>query len=275
MSAPGATYDSSAHPPAPLAELAAVWRYRDLVLQLVSRDIKTRYKRSLLGVAWTMVNPLLTMTVLAIVFGQIFRVETHNYPAYLLSGVLVWNFFAQSTSAAMHQLVSGGSLFRRIYVPRTVFTLAAVGTGLVNFVVALVPLVVIMAVTGAPFTPALIWVLVVAVPVVAIFTLGVALLLSTLSITFPDVIEMYVIVLNAWFFLTPVMYPLSIVPDSWVPLVVANPMFYFVASFRTPVQDGAIPDVSVALISVAAALTSLVIGWLAFTSRADRIAYRV
>jgi ABC-type polysaccharide/polyol phosphate export permease len=267
-------YDSDARPPAPIEELIAVWRFRDLLVQLVSRDIKTRYKRSVLGVGWTMINPLLTMTVLTIVFGQIFRIQTTNYPAYLLSGVLVWNFFAQSTTVAMHQLMSGGSLFHRVYVPRTIFTIAAIGTGVVNLLLALVPLAVIMVFTGAPFGPALLWLLA-AIPLVAVFALGVGLLISTLSISFPDVIEIYAVLLNAWFFLTPVMYPVSIIPESYIPLVVANPMYYLVTTFRSPVHDGQAPDPAVLTMSLIVAFASLAIGWISFTARADRIAYRI
>ncbi len=267
-------YDSATRRLAPIDELMSAVRYRDLIGQLIARDIRTRYKRSILGVAWTMVNPLVTMVVLTIVFGQIFRIEVGNYPAYLLSGVLVWNFFSQSTTAALHQLMWGGALFHRVYVPRTIFTVAAIGTGVVNLLLALVPLAVIVALTGGLFTPALLW-LVVVVPLLAMFALGIALLVSTLSISFPDVIEMYAVVLNAWFFLTPVMYPVTIVPDQYLPLVMANPMFYLVSSFRIPIHDGLTPDPAVMGAAVLAATVSLLIGWIAFTSRADRIAYRI
>lgn len=272
LSAAGALYDSAARPPAAVEELIAVVRYRDLIGQLMARDIKTRYKRSVLGIAWTMVSPLLTMTVLTIVFGQLFQVHTSNYPAYLLSGVLLWNYFAQTTTGAMHQLMWGGSLFHRAYVPRTVITIAAVGTGVVNLLLALVPLAIIMAFTGAAFSFALIWILP-AIAINAVFALGISLLLSTLSISFADVIEMYVVVLNAWFFLTPVMYPVSIVPSAYVPFVVANPMYYLLALFRAPIHEAAAPDPVVVAVALIAALASLVVGWITFTSRADRIAY--
>jgi ABC-2 type transport system permease protein len=267
-------YDSDARAPAPVEELLAAWRYRDLLSQLILRDLKTRYKRSVLGVGWTMLNPLLTMTVMTIVFGQLFRIDTKNYPAYLLSGVLVWNFFAQSTTAAMLQLLAGSSLVHRVYIPRTIFTLAAIGTGVVNLLLALIPLAVIMAFTGSTFDISLLWIIVI-LPLIAGFALGIGLLMSTLSVSFPDVVEMYAVLLNVWFFLTPVMYPLSIVPQSYLPLVVANPMFYFVSAFRAPVHDGQPPDPSLLALCFILTLTSLTVGWILFTSRADRIAYRI
>ena len=271
---PRPLYDSEARPPAPIEELLSAWRYRDLLAQLIARDIKTRYKRSVLGVGWTMLNPLLTMTVMTVVFGQLFRIETKNYPAYLLSGVLIWNFFSQTTTAAMQQLMSGGSLFHRVYVPRTIFKLAAVGTGVVNLLLALVPLAVIMAFTGSTFGLPLLW-LVLLIPLIAGFALGIGLIMSTLSVSFPDVIEMYAVLLNVWFFLTPVMYPITIVPDSYRPLVIANPMFYLITAFRSPIHDAAPPDPAFLAMSLIVTIVSLAVGWVLFTSRADRIAYRV
>lgn len=242
-------------------------------MQLVSRDIKTRYKRSVLGVGWTMINPLLTMIVLVVVFGQLFAVQTPNYPAYLLSGVLVWNFFSQTTNASMSQLLWSGSLLRRGYLPRAIFSIAAMGTGVVNLLLALVPLAAIMVATGVQFTPALLWVII-AVPLLTIFSLGLALLVSTLSMSFHDVIEMYSVLMTAWFFLTPVHYPLTIIPEAYRGIVVGNPMFYLLTLFRTPIQHGTGPEPAIIGISIVAAFASLIIGWIAFTSRADRIAYR-
>src|SRR5262249_10619686 len=128
-------------------ELLELWRYRDLVVQLVRRDVVARYKRSLLGIAWTMLNPLGTMIVLTMVFSHVFGASP-AYAAYVLSGLLAWNFFAQTTLAAMRQLVWGATLLHRIYVPRTVFAVTAVGTGLVNLVLCLVPLSIVVVVTG-------------------------------------------------------------------------------------------------------------------------------
>src|SRR5919204_3951392 len=125
-------YDSSRLPAAFLRELYELIRYRDLVVQLVSRDIRTRYKRSVLGIGWTLLNPLLMMAVLTLVFSEIFRANISHYAVYLLSAQLVWNFFAQSTTQAMGHLTWGGVLLTKIYLPRTVFAVSQIGTGLVN-----------------------------------------------------------------------------------------------------------------------------------------------
>ncbi len=126
-------YDSQKRGNLALAELYEVLNYRYLIFQLIRRDIVTRYKRSVLGIAWTLLNPLGMMLVLTVVFSQIFKVGTiYGYPAFVLTGLLTWIFFAQTTTAAMINLVWGGGLLNRIYIPRASFGLAAIGTGLVN-----------------------------------------------------------------------------------------------------------------------------------------------
>ncbi len=267
-------YDSARRPPAFWEELAALWAYRDLVGQLVARDVKVRYKRSVLGVAWTMLNPLLMMVVLTLVFSHLFRWDLPNYPVYLLSGTLLWNFFAQTTTLGMQQLVWGGALLHRIYVPRTVFAVSALGTGLVNLALALIPLSLIMLVTGAPFRPALVFVPI-AVVQAALFTLGVSLLLSSVAVAFPDIIEMYQVILTAWYFLTPVFYPAKIFPAQYALWLKINPMHHLVAAFRGPIYEGALPSVESMAASTALALAVLAVGWLAFTAHADRMVYRL
>jgi ABC-type polysaccharide/polyol phosphate export permease len=121
-------YDSAKRGSAALEEWHEVLRYRYLIMQFVRRDILTRYKRSVLGIAWTMLNPLGIMIVMTIVFSQAFGINQKGYAAYVLNGLIAWNFFAQSTNAATLHLVWGGSLIKRIYIPRTSFAISATGT---------------------------------------------------------------------------------------------------------------------------------------------------
>ena len=267
-------YDSVRRAPAMFVELVEVWRYRNLVIQLVRRDIVTRYKRSVLGVAWTMLNPLGMMLVLTIAFSQVFG-QTRAYAAYLLIGLLAWNFFAQATMAAMRQLVWGGSLIQRIYIPKPLFAISAIGTGLVNLVLSLVPLAIVILVTGLVPQPAALF-LPVSIFLLAVFTLGVGLLLSAVAAYFPDVAEMYEIVLTAWMYLTPIIYPETIIPESfrwW--FLNLNPMYHFVKLFRLSLYDGSWPSVERTAVAAILAFFALVIGWLVFTKRADDFAYRI
>jgi ABC-type polysaccharide/polyol phosphate export permease len=255
-------------------ELIEAWRYRDLVVQLVRRDIVARYKRSVLGVAWTMLNPLGMMLVLTVAFSQVFR-STPTYPAYLLIGQMAWTFFAQTTASAMRQLVWGGNLMHRIYIPRTLFAISAIGTGLVNLVLSLVPVAVVMLVTGLrPGLPVLF--LPVAILLLAAFALGVGLLLSTVAAYFSDVIDMYEVGLQAWMYLTPIIYPEEIIPASlrwW--LFNLNPMYHLIKLFRQPLYYGVWPSPTRLAAAGAVAATGLALGWIVFTRKADELAYRI
>ena len=138
-------YDAKKHPLKPFEELKQVYKYRFLISQLLRRDIVTRYKRSVLGIAWTMLNPLGTMIVLSIAFSQVFKM-TEGYPAFVLSGLMAWNFFSQASNASMVNLVWGGGLLKRIYMPRTAFALSAIGTAMVNLILSVIPMFIVMLV---------------------------------------------------------------------------------------------------------------------------------
>ncbi len=267
-------YDSSRRGPLAISEFIELVRYRNLIWQLIKRDVLTRYKRSVLGVAWTMLNPLGMMVVLTLAFSQIFRFDVPNYPAFVLSGLLVWNFFSQTTVAAMNALVWGGGLFKRIYIPRATFAISSMGTGLVNLIFALVPLLLIMLVTGTPVRWSLLF-LPVPILLLILFSLGVGLVLSTIAVYFPDVAEMYQIVLTAWMYLTPVIYPASMLPENlkfWLELL--NPMYRIVVLFRLPIYDGRIPTWGETWPTILITLLLSGFGWYIFTKKSDEFAYR-
>jgi ABC-2 type transport system permease protein len=251
-----------------------VWRYRDLLTQLIERNIKVRYKRSVLGVAWTLLNPLLMMSILTLVFFNVFRVSLEHYPVYVLSALILWNFFAQTTTIAMNELVWGGDLFHRIYVPRTAFTLSAVGTGMVNLLLGLAPLTLIMVTTGVSLRPALV-VLPIAILLTAMFTLGVSLFLSMLAVYFTDVLDISQIVLTAWMYLTPIIYPKEIVPMQFQWLFNLNPMYHLLELFRTPIYAGVLPSLETLAAAGTSAVSALLVGWWLFARKADEFAYRV
>ncbi len=265
-------YDSSLQGFAPLIELKEIWRYRDLIFFLVRRDMTARYKRSVLGVAWTMLNPLGMMIVLSIVFSQLFH-AVESYPAYLLSGYIAWTFFAQSTNSAINSLVWGGDFFKRIYVPRSIFAIAAVGTGLVNLILSLIPLFLVMLVSGITLRWTIIF-LPIPMLFLSCFALAVGLLISTMGIYFPDVVEMYHVALLAWFYLTAVLYPVEIVPDRYRVFIDFNPAYHLVKFFRQPVYEGVIPSWENFLLAAGIAIIPLIIAFWIFVYKADEFAYR-
>jgi len=266
-------YDSAKRGSPALEELRGIFQYRDLIYQLVRRDIVTRYKRSVLGIAWTMLQPLGMMIVMTLVFSNVFH-SVEGYPSYILSGLIAWTFFSQTTTAAIHQIVWGGTLLHRIYLPRTSFAVSAIGTGVINLAISLVPLIAIMLITSRPIHWSILFVPV-AIILLAAFALGVGLILSTLAIYFPDVAEMYQIILVAWMYVTPIIYPEEILPEAyryWVTNL--NPMYHLVRIFRMPLYEGVLPGWPEMAIASGIAIITLVIGWLFFSKKADEFTYQ-
>ncbi len=261
-------YDSSRLGTPFFSEAKALWEYRHLVRELISRDVTVRYKRSVLGVVWTMLNPLLNMVALTVVFSVILRQGIEHFPVYFLGGMLFWNFFAQATGHAASLSVDAAETTRRIYVPRSVFVVAAVGVGLVNLILSIVPLLLIVAVTGHPFHATWLF-LPVAVLLGAMFCTGVGLVIFTLASRFVDVRETYMTLLTPWFFLTPIVYEPSLVPEQYRWLVRWNPMTYLVEVFRAPIYNGWLPGHNTLAFAVVAAIASLVLGWAFYASRIE------
>jgi len=247
---------------------------RDLVLALVARDLKVRYRRSAIGFAWTMLQPLLTMLVLTVVFSSIFRFDVANYPVYVLSGLLFWNFFQQGTVAAMSSLRGNAQLLQRLPVPRWIFPLATVLAGLVNLVLALLPLLAIVVLTGHPVRPSLLF-LPVAIVLLGAFTLGIALLVSPLAVFFADVVELIGVALMLLMYLTPVIYPMSILPESYRWLIRFNPMRSLLEVFRDPIYHGKLPPLPHLLVATALGVALLAIGVALFRRFSDRIPFHV
>jgi ABC-type polysaccharide/polyol phosphate export permease len=266
-------YDSAQLIPHALQELREAVNYRHLLYQLVRRDLLTRYKRSFLGVAWTMLSPLGMMLILSIVFSQLLG-QPKTYPAFILSGLMAWTFFSQSTTYAMSSLVWGGGLLQRIYVPRASFGISAVGSGIVNLVLSFIPLTIVMLAVGVPIRITAIF-LPVPLLLLACFSLGLGLAISTLAVYFPDVTEMYQIFLTAWMYLTPIIVPETIIPAKYQLLVHLNPMYYLVKLWRLPLYDGKWPTWGETWPAVIIAVGMLLVGWFVFTAKSDEFAYRV
>ena len=267
-------YDSAAPRSSFFDELRELWRYRDLLGLMVRHSIQTRYKRSALGVFWTLLNPLMNMAVFTVAFSSLFKSTLPHYSVYVLCGLIAWNFFTQTTQFAMTSVVWGGALLKRVYLPRTIFGVAAIGNGLVNLLLSLVPLLVIMLVIGHPIYPTW-WLVPLAVLLLAMFSLGVGLFLSALAVTFVDVVDMYQILVQAWFFLSAVMYPKQILPANLVWYLNLNPIYNLLTLFRTPIYQGLVPGPNTIAAAVLSAVVALLVGWWTFTRRADQIAYRI
>jgi ABC-type polysaccharide/polyol phosphate export permease len=264
-------YDSARRRPRWIEEAVNLWKYRGLVHELIIRDIKVRYKRSILGIVWTMLAPLLNMIALTLVFSAILRQAVANYPVYFMAGSIFWAYFSQTTTTAASQTMGSNELAKRMFVPRSVFIASAVGGGLVNLVLSLVPLILILLVTGFPFHAT--WAfLPVSIFIITLFTTGVSLLLFAVTSRFADVREMYTVIVQTWFFLTPIVYEPSIVPYKYRVALSLNPMYHLIQIFRKPIYDGVIPSATLLGASVAFSVVTLVTGWVFFCHRTDRMA---
>jgi len=235
-------------------------------VELVIRDIKVRYKRSVLGVGWTMLSPLLNMVALTLVFSAVLRQEISNYPVYFLTGSLCWTFFAQATSHAATLTIDALEITRRIYVPRSVFVASAIGVALVNLVLSLVPLLLIILATRFPIH--LMWVyLPIPILMTVAFTAGVGLFVFTMASRFSDVKETYLVLLSTWFFLTPVVYTPLIVPMKYRIFVKLNPMTHLVEMFRRPLYGGILPSRITFGLALLSSAVTLAVGWWFYASR--------
>jgi len=248
-----------------------LYRYRDLIRALVARDLKVRYRRSTIGFLWTMLHPLMMMLVLSFVFSHLFQSNLPNFPVYALAGIVFWNFFSQAIVASMNSLRGNAGLLTKLPVPKAVFPVATVLAGVVNLVCAILPLLLIMTVTGHPLAPSLA-LLPVAIVLAACFTLGAGLLLSPLAAFFHDTVEMVTILLTILMYLTPVFYPLSIVPEDLRWVVQANPVHWILDVFRLPIYDGVLPTFRTFVMAGAMALALLVVGAATFRATSHRIA---
>jgi len=267
-------YDSAQRGSLIVSEIRSLWQYRELVSQFIARNLKTRYKRSALGVLWTFLNPLFTMLVLTLVFSSIFRFQVEHYPVYLLSGLLVWNFFSGSTLAAMGEIIWSGSLLQRIYVPKLAFPVSAVGAETVNLLISTILLLVIALVLGVTLTSALLT-LPFALLILMVFSLGFGLLLSTAAVFFADLMPVYNVIVMIWMYGTPIFYPIEIIPEQFQGLFRLNPMYHMLALVREPLLHGVVAGWVSWLYCILAALVMLLLGAWVFAAKSNDYAYKV
>jgi ABC-2 type transport system permease protein len=267
-------YDSAAQRNRVANEVRELLRYRELVSNLVRRNVTARYKRSLLGVVWTLLDPLFTMIAMAIVFSAILAKSVPAYSVFLLSGIVIWNFFAQASTQAMMDFVYSGSLIVQVYMPKSVFAFSSIGTHLVNLGLACIPLFIIALVIGRPITPAVLF-LPVSLLLVAMFTLGTGLLVSSLAVFFADMINIFNLSIQLLMFLSGVFFSADTMPESLQRVIFLLPTYQMVNIFRYPIYEGRIPPAeSLAYFSLWA-VGMLVLGLVVFTRLSDEYAYRV
>jgi ABC-type polysaccharide/polyol phosphate export permease len=256
--------------PRPVADL---YRYRELVALLVGRDLKVRYKRSVLGMAWTLLNPILQTAVYTLVFSTIMKIGVPGFPVFLLAGLLPWTLLSVATTASAHSLLNNQGLIRKVAAPQAVYPLSVVSSKLVDLVFSLVPLAALAIVLGR--APGISWLfLVPAMLMAAAFTIGLSLVFSSLMVFFRDIRHLIDILFQVWFYLTPVIYPhefLEKLPYPWIRrLLELNPAAPIVRCFQAPIYEGRLPDASTVLLAAVFSTVSLACGFWFFISVQDR-----
>jgi len=237
--------------------------YRHLVLQLALKDFKIRYTHSVLGYTWSVLKPLIFSVVYFLVFSVFVRFDIPNYPAYLLLGIVLWNFFAEGTSHGVGSLLAQGGIITKVAIPRHVVVLAAVLNAVLTFAISLTILATLMLLTGVPMRLPLVSLPILLFDLVAL-ALGVSLLLSPLHVRFHDVGYLWNVALQIGFWLTPIIYTDTMIPERWRWLIVYNPLARIILYSRQVVIYGQWPDwVGVTKTSLLA-LGVLVVGWAAF-----------
>lgn len=234
-------------------------KYRWLLQLLVERDLKVKYRRSVLGYFWSILNPLLMMAILTIVFSQVFRFDIPNYPVYLLAGQLMYSFFAEATSMALGSILDGAALIKKVYLPKYIFPLSRVLSSFTSMLLSLCALFIVMAAMGVKFRATLL-LLPVAMLYILMFSIGVGLIMSAAVVFFRDLQYLYTVFLTALNYITPIFYPVSIVPAEYKALVMYNPLYCFVTFFRQVTIYGEWPGIREHLWCLGYALSAVAAG---------------
>ncbi|CAH8767336.1 ABC transporter permease [Paenibacillus dendritiformis] len=249
-------------------------KYKDLLLELIKKDIKLKYRNSFLGVLWSMLNPLLMMIVLTVIFSTVFNNHIENFPVYVLTGRIVYQFFSEATSFAMDSIHANSQLITKVYVPKYFFPLSRICSSFITTLISTVPLLFVMLVTNISFS----WVnIMFIVPLLYLLAIsaGIGLLLASITVFFKDMMHLYSIVLMIIMYMTPIFYPASIIPAKYMPIIKLNPLYSVVEMFRDVVIYGQLPGLGLHLICLAYIFVYGIVGVFVFYRTQDRFIYHL
>ena len=244
------------------------FQYKDLLYNLVSRDIKVRYRKSFLGMLWTVLNPLLMMIVMTIVFSTLFKSTIDNFPVYFLAGNLIFTLNSEITNNCTYAIIGNASLLKKVYIPKYLFPLSKAGSALVNLMFSLIAKFLVMIILRVPFLPTLL-LLPIPIAYAFIFSLGLGLLLSAVTVYFRDIAYFYSVLLLAWNYFTPVFYPIEILPDFARKLMQLNPLYHYIDYMRNLILHGVVPGITENFVCLLMSVMMLVIGVCVFYRKQD------
>lgn len=238
-------------------------QYYPLIQELVVRDLKVKYRRSILGYLWSLLNPLMMMAVMAVVFSHVFRATVENYPLYLICGQTLFSFFTESTNMAMHSVLANAGLIKKIYIPKFIFPVSRVTSSFVTMSFSLTAILIVMLVTRAHFY----WtILLTPIPIAFLFLFccGMGMMLSALSVYFRDITHLWGVATLAWMYATPIFYTIDMMPGRVMTVMKLNPMYHFLNTFRNLVIFGNIPGPNAWFGCIASGLVFFVLGLFVF-----------
>ncbi|MFR5856834.1 MAG: ABC transporter permease [Bacilli bacterium] len=251
-------------------------KYGFLLQQLVSRDFKVKYKRSVLGIVWSLLYPVLTMAVMALVFTRMFKFSTPgvNYLVYLMSGLVIFNYFSEASNLAMSSVVANFSLINKVYIPKYIFPISKCVFVGINFLLTLIPLYAIIFITGTGIN-IYHFLLPYAFLCMFIFTVGFGLILSTVSVFLRDMFYIYGVVLTLWTYMTPIMYDIAIISGPLQTIFKLNPLYWFIYFARDIILYNQVPGINVWIYCGLFAVVFLVLGIIIFKKNQDKFIYYV
>lgn len=246
-------------------------KYQPLLYELVARDVKIKYRKSILGVLWTILNPLLMMVILSIVFSNLMKFDVENYSLYILGGQILFTFYNEATSGAMSAILGNASLIKKVYIPKYLFVLSRIASSSINIMSSFCAMIIVMLCTRTElhFT---MFLAIVPIIFLVVFSLGVGLALAALTVKFRDVMHLYGVFLTGLMYLTPIIYPMSILPN-WVRFIVnLNPLTWMVEMFRDVMIYNTIPSFTKIVVSLVVSFVTLAIGlWIFYKQQDDFI----
>lgn len=243
--------------------LREIYKYKELLGELVKRDIKVKYRRSLLGVIWSVLNPLLFMVVITIVFSTIFKSDIENFPIYFLCGQIIFAFFSEATSMAQTSILGNGALIKKVYIPKYIFPISKVCSGIVNIGFSLIAILIMMVLLKyiPPVTSLLFF-----IPIIYafIYAIGVSMLISALAVFFRDTVHLYGLLLTVLSYFSALFYPVEIIPAQYQGLINFNPIYVFINYFRQVVLEGQVPSFEYNVLCIAHCVLMLTVGYYVF-----------
>lgn len=238
-------------------------KYGYLLLSLVKRDFTLKYRRSFLGILWSVLNPLFMAAIITTVFNNLFRVRTEHFPVYYLTGSLMFTLMSDATSGALTSVLGASSLIKKVYIPKYIFPMEKCLFAFVNMLFSFIALLIVMLVLGVSFKPTILlfW-----IPMlyVLVFSTGVGMILAAVNVFFRDIGYLYGIWTVAWMYLTPVMYPQEMLPQSFRNVLVFNPMFHYIDYFRKIMMYNTVPDLATNMTCIVFSLSAFAVGLVIF-----------